>query len=40
MILYSLPALPEKELRFRVEFARNKLGFAVIYQEADFAVFR
>ena len=32
MILYSIPALPEKELRLRVKFARDKLGFAVIHR--------
>ena len=40
MILYSIPALPEKELRLRVEFALDKLGFAVIHQEACFADLR
>ena len=40
MILYLIPALSEKEPRLRVEFARDKLGFAVIHQEAGFAVLR
>jgi len=40
VILYLIPAMPERELSLRVEFALDKLGFAVIRQEACFAVLR
>jgi hypothetical protein len=40
VILYLIPAMPERELSLRVEFGLDKLGFAVIRQEACFAVLR
>ena len=38
--MYTIPALPVKDIERSVEFYRDKLGFMVVHQEAGFVVLR
>ena len=39
-MLRAIPALPVRDIERSVEFYRDKLGFALVHQEAEFAIFR
>ena len=36
----TIPALPVKDIRLSAEFYRDKLGFTLVHQEAEFAIVR
>lgn len=37
-LLHATPALPVRDIARSVEFYRDKLGFAVVHQEGEFAI--
>ena len=39
-LLRSIPALPVRDMARSVEFYRDKLGFTLMHQESEFAIFR